>query len=79
LTATRGHVVQTPDEKEPYKVVLEHEGGKDTEQPVPTVREGEELIKQETPTPPERDKTHDRPAPEAIGGDRAPHRRLRRQ
>jgi hypothetical protein len=61
MTATRGHVVRTPGEEEPYKVVLEHEGSKDTEQPVPTMREGEELIKQETPTPLARDTSFDRP------------------
>jgi hypothetical protein len=65
VTANRGHVVQTPGEDEPYKVVLEHEASKDTEHPVSTVKEGEELIKKETPTPPERDTTHDYPAPKA--------------
>jgi hypothetical protein len=65
VTATRGRVVQTRGGKEPYKVVLEHEGRKDTEHPVPTVRDGENIIKQETPTPPARDTTYDRPAPDA--------------
>lgn len=60
MAATRGHVVLTPDQTEPYKVILEHEGSPDTERPVSTVREGEGLIKQETPTPPERDASHDR-------------------
>ncbi|MDB5713771.1 MAG: hypothetical protein JWO15_1168 [Sphingomonadales bacterium] len=62
MAATRGHVVQTPAKEEPYKVVLEHEIGPDTNEPVASVREGENLIKEETPTPPKRDTTRDRPA-----------------
>ena len=62
MTATRGRVVQTPKKKKPYKVVLEHEGGSDTEQGVDTMREGEALIREETPTPPERDTSRDPPA-----------------
>jgi hypothetical protein len=65
MTATRGRVVQTPAERKPYKVVLEHEAGKDTEHAVSTMREGEALIAQETPKPPERDTTRDQPAPAA--------------
>jgi hypothetical protein len=65
MTATRGRVVQTPAAKEPYKVILEHEAGKDTEHAVSTVREGEALIAQETPKPPERDTTRDQPASDA--------------
>jgi hypothetical protein len=65
VAATRGHVVKAPSESEPYKVVLEHEDGKETEQLVPIVRDGEALIKQETPAPPERDTTRDRPSPNA--------------
>jgi hypothetical protein len=61
MTATGGRVVLTPDEKEPYEVVLEHEGGDETEAPVRTVREGEALIKQETPTPPKRNTLFDHP------------------
>ena len=41
VTATRGRVVRTPTEKKPYKVVLEHDGGPDTEQGLETVRECE--------------------------------------
>jgi hypothetical protein len=62
MAATRGHVVKTPAKKEPYKIVLEHEVGPDTEESVSSVKEGERLIRQETPTPPKRDTTLDRPA-----------------
>jgi hypothetical protein len=62
MAATRGRVVQTPTEAKPYKVVLEHEGGADTEQGVETMREGEALIREKTPKPPKRDRTRDRSA-----------------
>ena len=63
IFATGGQVVQTPTKDTPYKVVLEHELGADTESPVSTMREGEALIKKLTPTLPERDTRWDRPAP----------------
>jgi hypothetical protein len=62
MTATRGRVVRTPTKKKPYKVVLEHEGSVPTEEGVDTMREGEALIREETSTPPGRDKSRDRPA-----------------
>jgi hypothetical protein len=43
-------VVKTPDEEQPYKVVLQHEGeSADSEHPVSTVRAGELLIRQKSP------------------------------
>jgi len=65
MAATRGRVVQTPTKEKPYKVVLEHEGSVDTEQGVETMREGEALISEETPAPPKRDTSRDRPASNA--------------
>ena len=65
MSATRGHIVQTPTKDEPYKVVLEHEDGADTEFPAATIKEGEALIRDQTPTPAERDKSRDRPASNA--------------
>jgi hypothetical protein len=59
--ASRGHVVVTPEENGPYKVILEHEGGADTEQAVATIRAGERLIRDRTPTPPPRDTGFDFP------------------
>jgi hypothetical protein len=61
MAATRGRVVRTPTNAKPYKAVLEHESGAETEHPVFTVREGEDLIKRETPNPPKRDTLRDRP------------------
>lgn len=61
MAATRGRIVKTPTKKKPYKVVLEHEGGFATERGVDTMREGEAIIREETPTPPARDTTRDQP------------------
>ena len=48
-----GRVVKTPDEAQPYKVVLEHaDGGADSEHPVGSVRDGELLIRRRSPSRP---------------------------
>ncbi len=61
MAVKSGRVVKTPDDKMPYKVVLEHEQeeGQDkrSEHPVSTVKEGEALIKEKSVTPPERPKS----------------------
>ena len=62
MVATRGRIVRTPTGEKPYKVVLEHEDGPDTEAPVSTMREGEALIRLETPAPPARNTSRDRPS-----------------
>lgn len=49
MTVTGGRVVVTPRERQPYKVVLEHEGTTDTEHPVSTVSEGEVYIRSMRP------------------------------
>jgi hypothetical protein len=49
MTVTRGRLVVTPGEAQPYKVVLEHGQAKDTERAVATAREGEALIRAELP------------------------------
>ena len=51
--AIAGRVVLTPEGALPYKVVLEHEGQADTEHEVATVREGEALIRENLPEPPQ--------------------------
>jgi hypothetical protein len=50
MTVREGRVVLTPDDNKPYKVVLEHDGKPDSEHPVSSIREGEELIKEEGAT-----------------------------
>ena len=55
MTANRGRIVRTPKKGKPYKVVLEHEQGADTEHPVSTMQEGEAFIRSQTPTPAKRD------------------------
>ena len=53
-----GRVVQTQGLEMPYKVVLEDEQGRSEDHPVPTIREGEALMRAwlspPTPAPPER-------------------------
>ena len=65
MAGKSGRVVQTPKEDKPYKVVIDREDGRSVEQPVETVREGEAIIKEETPAPPARDRLHDHPAAQA--------------
>ena len=64
MSADRGRVVQTPSDAKPYKVVLEREHAADSEHPVSTIREGEDMIRHETPTPPKRDTSRDQPKPQ---------------
>ncbi len=45
MRVTRGRIVITPGQKQPYKVVLEHECGQLTEHSVDTMRQGEDLIR----------------------------------
>jgi hypothetical protein len=59
MAANRGHIVLTPKKGKPYKVVLEHEQGENTEHPVSTMREGEAFISEHTPPAPERDTSRD--------------------
>ena len=44
-----GHIVQTPGENFPYKVVLVREGNQISEHPVSSMREGEALIRERLP------------------------------
>lgn len=60
--AKSGHIVRTYDATEPYKVVFEHEDGANTEQACATIREGEAVIRRNTPTPPKRDASRDQDA-----------------
>ena len=50
-----GRVVRTPEAEQPYKVVIEQDGGA-WEQPVATVREGETLIREKVPAAPQPEK-----------------------
>ena len=44
MSAAFGEVVSTPDETEPYKVVIRHREKKISEHPVASLRHGEALI-----------------------------------
>ena len=50
--AISGRIVLTPERPMPYKVVLEHEEGADSEHEVGSVRAGEKMIRDNLPTPP---------------------------
>ena len=50
--AIGGRVVMTPDERLPYKVVLQHADSADSEHQVATVQAGEALIREQLPVPP---------------------------
>jgi hypothetical protein len=51
MHAKCGHIVQTRDAPQPYKVVFEHEDRPNTEQVCATSREGQAIIRRNTPTP----------------------------
>ena len=57
MHAQSGRLVQTSPGV--FKVVFSHEGRADTEQDCETVREGEAIIRRNTPTPPKRDTSRD--------------------
>ena len=57
-----GQVVQTPDAELPYKAVLDHADGTQSECPFRTTREAEAFIKRRMPRPAPRDRSRDRPA-----------------
>jgi hypothetical protein len=59
MLAIRGRIIQTPTMEKPYKVILEQQGGEETEHPVSTIREGEALIRSESPPVPARDTLRD--------------------
>jgi hypothetical protein len=52
MRVTGGRIVQTWGKAQPYKVVLEDEGGGCIEHPVASVREGEALIRERCSPPP---------------------------
>jgi hypothetical protein len=52
MHAKSGHIVQTRGAAHPYKVVFDHEDGSVTSQACATIREGQAIIRRNTPTPP---------------------------
>jgi hypothetical protein len=57
MHAKSGRIVQVS--RDIFKVVLTHEDGSETEQPCVTMRDGEAIIRRNTPTPPARDVSRD--------------------
>jgi hypothetical protein len=62
MSSERGRIVQTPETDLPYKVILTHDVGQDTEHAFATMREAEAFIKRNTPVPAARRTTYDRDA-----------------
>ena len=52
MNERRSRIVLTPGEEHPYKVVLELGEAGSSEHPVDTIREGEALIRANSPVPP---------------------------
>lgn len=59
MHAKSGHIVQTRDAVQLYKVVFDHEDRPETEQACATIREGLAIIRRNTPTPPARNSSRD--------------------
>ena len=64
MDSERGRIVHKPGSKLPYKAILTHDVGEDTEHAFATMREAEAFIKRNTPVPTSRRTTLDRDAPE---------------
>ena len=64
MSSERGRIVHTPGEKLPYKAILTHDVGQDTEHSFGTMREAEAFIKRNTPRPTPQRTTYDRDASE---------------
>ena len=62
MHAKSGYIVQTREAEEPYKVVFSHDDGPDTEQACRTIREGQAIIRRNTPTPPSQNTFRDQEA-----------------
>ena len=61
-----GHIVLTPGQEQPYKVVLDYEWGEHSEHPVATVCAGEALIRARLAPPPKEGVEALRQGPGAI-------------
>lgn len=65
LNASSGHIVHFPNAELPYKVVLEHPGRDNSDHDFATMRESEDFLRRNTPTPPARSTLVDRGPGEA--------------
>ena len=63
FVAERGKIVHEPGSDLPYKAILTHDAGEDTQHAFATMREAEAFIKRNTPVPTARRTTYDRDAP----------------
>jgi hypothetical protein len=63
MSSERGRIVHTPGSDLPYKAILTHDAGENTERAFATMREAEAFIKRNTPVPTAGRTTYDRAAP----------------
>ena len=66
MSSTAGRIVRTPAAGLPYKVVLSHHGGAETERGFATMREAEAFIRRNTPVPSARRTLYDRVADQDL-------------
>ena len=64
MSSERGRIVHAPGSAMPYKVILTHDAGDDSERAFATMREAESFIQRNTPVPAARRTTYDRSASE---------------
>ena len=64
MSSESGRIVHAPGSELPYKVILTHDDGDDSERAFATMREAESFIQRNTPVPAARRTTYDRSASE---------------
>ena len=62
MSSNEGRIVRTPGSELPYKVILTHCGGAETERGFASMREAEAFIRRNTPIPAAASTLYDRPA-----------------
>jgi hypothetical protein len=64
MSSRFGRIVRDPAGQEPYKVILSHDQGGESERVFPTMRDAEAFVRRNTPRPKARDIFWDREAPQ---------------
>jgi hypothetical protein len=66
MSSTAGRIVHAPGTGLPYKVVMSHDGGVETERAFATMHDAEAFIRRNTPVPAARRTLYDRAAEEGV-------------
>jgi hypothetical protein len=64
MSSRFGRIVRDPSAERPYRVILSHDEGPESQRAFATMREAEAFIRRNTPRPRARDTFWDREAPE---------------